>query len=889
MANLLDLVDSLLGSVLQGNIYSDNNTFRKNVLTPQTPEGAFGHIPNADPRNLSLIPGKGFVHPHEAITQTAATRIIPPDPMHGTQGTFGPGPLNVKNIEDHPHTDMGNIIPQNPVHGNKDGFSDGGGLVKEAARRGFYNQKTPSSITQQTKAVAGDAGNPPRNGPPLTDFTTTSSPQGVIKTDASNTFYDSPALAPQSTLASLADFHQSAIRPPTTAFTAEKRAESSNFPPKSPAKNPPSTHPGANPTVENSFAETPQRPLNFEADEGPDRRDLVASFHPQKYGPNTSNTQGAFTAQNHGILNDNRYDDSDIPFEGNFQSGFRGPIPQFLNYFNVIATGHWLRNIADELFVPDITGGFGGGSVPQPKTPDALAQPVPEGITKGLTFIASQFLLTAMNPANPENGLSNAIWNPLSIAAAIPVVGSANATNITAGAALGMGIYKDNVLTADNAGVSKLLLARDGIYSEISPIHRVSKFQSPIAQPGFIGETVGPGPGDTLDNQFTDNFPSTLSTIASQVDSDVGSDSHLGIHTNIYNAGRPYSERTAIFPFEKLHETALNKNDPGTEKLSNMFDAVSRANSSVFDQINASLGPSLSSGPAAGAITKRAPASILADWKNKSRFGQTDGITNTADAPGLGHVGVVEALVGASDNEEDGITPGTKGSGPLTADSEIYMPFIFEDLRDGGEKYLYFRAFLKGDINETFTPDWQTERFYGRVDQVPIYKGTMRSMNFTFDVAAFQPSDLDVIWRKLQKLQSMVYPTYNTRGFMESGPLIRLRIGDLFAGENRRGLPGYITGMDWSFPDGIWNIEEKRKVPRLVTVAISYTVIHDGNPGIYPLSQWTVDAAGEITEESGERTFGTGRFIENGDGSSTVKVSRAEIRKIFDTVRGTDN
>ena len=109
-------------------------------------------------------------------------------------------------------------------------------------------------------------------------------------------------------------------------------------------------------------------------------------------------------------------------------------------------------------------------------------------------------------------------------------------------------------------------------------------------------------------------------------------------------------------------------------------------------------------------------------------------------------------------------------------------------------------------------------------------------------------------------------------------------------------MPGFITGMDWSFPDGIWNIEKDFKVPRLITVAMSYTVIHDGNPGIYPFQKWKVNADGTIETDSnsGGRTFGAGKFSNNSssntnDKSSRITVTRAEIRKIFDSVRGGDN
>lgn len=190
-----------------------------------------------------------------------------------------------------------------------------------------------------------------------------------------------------------------------------------------------------------------------------------------------------------------------------------------------------------------------------------------------------------------------------------------------------------------------------------------------------------------------------------------------------------------------------------------------------------------------------------------------------------------------NDADVDGIID--FGDQPL--EDVIYMPLTFQDLRDGDisqGKFLYFRAFIKPDsVTETFTPSWNETKYYGRVDNIPIYMGTSRIIGFSFDVVAFQPADLPVVYRKLHKLQSMVYPFFDNEGFLSAGPIIRMRMGDLFSTMNhgKLGLPGYLTSLDISY-DNIWNIEKDFKVPRKATVSISFTVLHEGNPGTYPTS-----------------------------------------------------
>jgi len=271
----------------------------------------------------------------------------------------------------------------------------------------------------------------------------------------------------------------------------------------------------------------------------------------------------------------------------------------------------------------------------------------------------------------------------------------------------------------------------------------------------------------------------------------------------------------------------------------------------------------------------------------------TDGIPggsrvlNNLITPDERPIGPLDAQFVGEKPEENGDSTGISKS--LISEGGIYMPFMFQDLRDATDSFLYFRAFLKDGLSENFTPDWQLERYYGRVDHVPIYVGTTRTINLGFDMVAWSPRDLKVMYKKMQKLQSMVYPLYDSQGFMKQGPIIRMRIGDLIAGEGNKGLPGYITAMDFSYDDGIWNIETDLKAPRKISVTISYTVLHDGNPGLYQYESAEINGNGtldsETTVNNGEHIFGTGRFSTGDNAKTKIQVSTEEIRKIFKSVR----
>lgn len=833
MASILDLVDLLIGDALLGNIYTDSKPYSHNLNNPppvgQTTKASQGPSPSSPSINTE------YSTPLILQNQPTQESHIP---------NIDPRDLNFNVGSPHPHSEQRNVIPS-PVHDTRGSFSDGNGRIVGSKRQEIYSPNSgrpPPDLRRQTSDRREDRD---------LEFS-----KQNVKPGESGRVTDTARrrLGPDlAKLQSLVDFHEKATQAPKPTFTAEQRSQDSSFPPRTPEQAGPTQKVGNQ--IVNEFVGSQHRPLNFDADNAPNRGDLVSSNHPQKFGWNATGEEP--TAQRRGVISDNRYSDSDVPFEGNFLSVFRGPAPGSVkNHVNILATGHWLRNVATEFGIP-LEG--------TDATPVPGGQPSPEPIIKGATFLTTQALLTSFNHAFPNlGGPGNVIWNPLSIAGALPLVGNFDPFNITIAAAFG-GNYQDRVRALDGQGLDRISLMKEGGYVEISPVHRLSKLKPPISPPGFIGDTTGEL------RTFDDELPiPPIQTIGSTLENNQATElvRVQGRHTNIYGPSNQYSAETAIHPQEQLLEDSERGLNPGEEKLANLFDYK------PF--------------PGAGkqfsfALPGQQETIKPGTWVVKPRAGQSDGITNTfgGDAPGL-NAAVVPAGY-PTENDESLIE-----DEPLS-DSDVYMPFTFEDLREpeGEKKFLYFRAFLKGDLSENFTPDWQTQHFYGRVDQVPIYKGTIRTINVSFDIAAFTRSDLPVVWRKLNKLQSMVYPAFDLRGFITSGPIIRMRIGDLVAGKNKRGLPGYITGMDWSFPDGLWEVDTDFKVPRMISVSLSFTVVHDGNPGIYPKVAYELDKTGEEVGEPApaERSFGAARFNKNSNDNVDVKVSTEEIRRIFANVK----
>jgi hypothetical protein len=121
-----------------------------------------------------------------------------------------------------------------------------------------------------------------------------------------------------------------------------------------------------------------------------------------------------------------------------------------------------------------------------------------------------------------------------------------------------------------------------------------------------------------------------------------------------------------------------------------------------------------------------------------------------------------------------------------------YVPFYFHDLRTN--ELISFNAFISS-VSENFSPQWTDTNAYGRVDPVMTYGGTRREFSLSFHVVATSPEDLDMMYVKLNKLTTLLYPQYTrgrqvvdgqgrrfTQPFSQlpgASPVVRIRLGNL--------------------------------------------------------------------------------------------------------------
>ena len=150
-----------------------------------------------------------------------------------------------------------------------------------------------------------------------------------------------------------------------------------------------------------------------------------------------------------------------------------------------------------------------------------------------------------------------------------------------------------------------------------------------------------------------------------------------------------------------------------------------------------------------------------------------------------------------------------------------FVPFKFHDIRHDAP--IVFRAILSG-ITDTFSPEYATERYVGRPDNVYVYQGTTREISFTFDVYPKSDRELISIWQKLNYLAGLTYPHVSAPG-PDSGrgmisPYTRLTIGEMY-----NEAPGVITALTITVMDETTWETSFAKLPKYCQVSVTFAYI----------------------------------------------------------------
>ena len=140
---------------------------------------------------------------------------------------------------------------------------------------------------------------------------------------------------------------------------------------------------------------------------------------------------------------------------------------------------------------------------------------------------------------------------------------------------------------------------------------------------------------------------------------------------------------------------------------------------------------------------------------------------------------------------------------------------------------MVFRAILSG-ITDTFSPEYASERYVGRPDNVYVYQGTNREISFTFDIYPKSDEELVTLWEKMNYLAGLTYPSWtpaNGGGQGMVAPFSRLTIGQMYTN-----TPGYISSLTYTVQDnGTWETTFA-KLPKYIQASCTFVYVGDRLP-----------------------------------------------------------
>lgn len=174
-------------------------------------------------------------------------------------------------------------------------------------------------------------------------------------------------------------------------------------------------------------------------------------------------------------------------------------------------------------------------------------------------------------------------------------------------------------------------------------------------------------------------------------------------------------------------------------------------------------------------------------------------------------------------SEKDEYTDKLKGD----YEKKDLIPFWIGLIGGPDMRKTHFRALLTG-INETVTPGWNSDKFFGNPFEFKTYTNISRSVSFSLFLYCMNEDELIKMWEKVTSLTKYTYPSIIPLedGELITPPIIDFRLGDIYVNKI-----GVITSLIYTFPDnGTWEIDpEIGLLPKLIDVSMTIDFIEHIN------------------------------------------------------------
>ncbi|HEU5118655.1 MAG TPA: hypothetical protein VFT74_18805 [Isosphaeraceae bacterium] len=378
--------------------------------------------------------------------------------------------------------------------------------------------------------------------------------------------------------------------------------------------------------------------------------------------------------------------------------------------------------------------------------------------------------------------------------------------------------FRDYSNSVGAAGVAKFVSEQAVLYAMNPVVARIfdPTYFLKMLIPGSMGHaktTVDVEAGGTMESFALARDEALRLAVSMHAEKPAG-DGSIG-RPDLYGPENRYTEGQA-YSVDSLVDAALgDSSSPYVRADSIAGTIINRFDSTTFFQDRDSFGAQL----------------VRATAKARAASG-VENVSNSKLAASNALDGVISVAV-PGEGEDGSVLSTTQNPSEVVDDDDTRVPISFTDLRQvPGKRYrsVYFRP-ENLQFSEAISPEYSEASTFGRVDAVVGYQRTSRTLSVSFDVHAFAPEDLERMYNKMTWLKSMCYPTFGTDSLIQSGPVVRMRIGDA-VGTDLGGVPGIIRNLNFDFADAMWELKRGMKVPKMYKVSLDFLVLHDGPVGI---------------------------------------------------------
>ena len=150
-----------------------------------------------------------------------------------------------------------------------------------------------------------------------------------------------------------------------------------------------------------------------------------------------------------------------------------------------------------------------------------------------------------------------------------------------------------------------------------------------------------------------------------------------------------------------------------------------------------------------------------------------------------------------------------------------------------------FKAFLT-NFSDDYKSNWNLETVMGRMDPLPTFTNTTRTITVDWDVPAATGPEARQNFERVQKLNDMLYPSYEN-GVMVGAPLFKVRMMNFIkdgtssgiSGADQSGLIAIIDGFSFN-PDldaGFIEASAGRVFPKNIKMSCTMNIQHSALRG----------------------------------------------------------